>query len=231
MEKQGINNNKDSEYAALDKPKSDSTNQNQDRELAKTSTQDLLEWPVIGQDNNINEANEVGLITSIQVERYDIIKQLAARIKRSVSYLALYIVLTIANIFVLAWEISGREKHIAAISIEALINLVFVLEIAVEIVTEGRAVYFMNTWNRVDFTICVFCVIFFVIFCFQEAPNSHKDLSNFLDGILLTVRYVYQLGRLCRFANKARLSRHFHTQQDDIIFNEGLDFHEPFPRL
>jgi len=230
MEKQGIDNNKDSEYAALDKSTTDSANQNQDKEYVKTNTQDLSDWPVMGQDKNVNEANEVGLITSIQVERYDIIKQLATRIKRSVSYLVLYIVLIIANIFVLAWEISERGSHIAVIVMEGLINLIFALEIAVEIVTQGRTAFFMNTWNRVDFTICVFCVIFFVVFCFQELPDNRKELSTFLDGILLTARYLYQIGRLVRFAKKARTSTHF-ISQDDIIFNEGLDFHESFPRL
>jgi len=230
MEKQGIKNNKDSEYAALEKPKADSTNQNQDAEFPGLAAKDSLDWPVIGQEINANEATEVGLITSIQVERYDVIKQLAVRIKRSISYLVLYVVLIVANAFVLVWEISGRESHIAVIVLEALINLIFVLEMAVEIVTQGRTVFFLSTWNKVDFTICIFCVIFFVIFCVQEAPDNHKELSTFLDGILLTIRYLYQLGRLCRFAKKAQMTRHFQSQ-DDIIFNEGLDFHESFPRL
>merc|ERR1719382_493731 len=158
--------NKATDYDSLEKTVDDSAAQHST--LPNLDDKSSLDYPkhCNSSSNDIEELrdHEVGLLTSIQVERYDLIKGLAFRIKKSVSFLLLYIGQLIANMFVLIWEFSGSEDHIAVILIELLINLFFVVEILIEIVTQGRTEYFKNIWNRLDFTVCMFCIIFFVVF-------------------------------------------------------------------
>jgi len=221
-----------SDYAPAEKTEVESAKQ--DKGPLKVDEQISLDYPTMNQENTVNDweapDHEVGLLTSVQVERYDVIKQLAVRIKRSVSFLVLYVILIIANAFVLIWELSGRENHIALILMEALINLIFTIEITVEILTQGKTAFFQKTWNMIDFTICIFCLFFFVVFCFEEAPKTRSGITSYFDGILLMIRYLIQLVRLVRFAKNAQYNRHIQSQ-DDVIFSERIDFQERFPRL
>merc|ERR1719447_1871521 len=158
----------------------------------------------------------------MQVDRYDVLKRLALQIKGSVSFLILYVVLIIANLFVLIWEFAGRSSHIAVILMEASINFMFLAEIVVEILIQGSTRYFEDNWNRIDFLVCVFCLLFFIVFCFESTPNNHADVSSYLDGILIGLRYSIQLIRFCRFAKNARRAHHIkQSQGDTIVFDDN----------
>merc|ERR1719233_1573938 len=164
-----------------------------------------------------------GMLTQMQVDRY-VLKRLALQIKGSVSFLVLYVVLIIANLFVLIWEFAGQSSHVAVILIEASINFMFLAEIVVEMLIQGLTRYFDDNWNRVDFLVCMFCLLFFIVFCFESSPESHADVSNYLDGILIGLRYTIQLIRFCRFAKNARRTHHIKKSQGDTIMfdNESL---------
>merc|ERR1719319_1831856 len=175
------------------------------------------------------DTTEVGLLTehteNIEVGNDDVLKRIAWRIKRSVSFFVLYIVLIILNAFVLIWEIAaaGKENHAIVIILEAMINIIFIVELSVEILTQGREEFFQSTWNRVDFVVCIVCVIFFIVFLFDEMPKGRHDITTYLDGVVLSIRYCVQLFRLCRFVKSSRQGRN----QDDIVFDNNILMHEP----
>merc|ERR1719461_1438983 len=66
----------------------------------------------------------------------DRIKQIAWKIKRSVSFIVLYVFLILLNLFVLVWEITKHENKELVITLEFFINLMFVIEIGVEMITQ-----------------------------------------------------------------------------------------------
>jgi len=178
------------------------------------------------------DTTEVGLLAehteNIEVGNDDVLKRIAWRIKRSVSFFVLYIVLIILNAFVLIWEIAaaGKENHAIVIILEAMINIIFIVELSVEILTQGRRQFFASTWNRVDFVVCCVCAIFFIIFLFDEMPKGHRDITTYLDGILIGIRYSIQLFRMMRFVKSSRQGRG--QAMNDVVFdNQILTMDEP----
>jgi len=187
-------------------------------------TRESLDFPTRpncdSRGNSLNMEDDTGMLTEMHVDRYDVLKRLAIQIKSSVSFLVLYIVLILANLFVLIWEFAGKSSHIAVVLVEALINFMFLAEIVVEMLIQGLTRYFDDNWNRVDFLVCVFCLLFFIVFCFENTPDNHTDISNYLDGILIGLRYSIQLIRFCRFAKNARRAHHIKRSQiDTIVFD------------
>merc|ERR1719285_727449 len=89
--------------------------------------------------------------------------------------------------------------------------------------------YFRKRWNVLDFTICMLCIISFIVTCIYNdasnddpgslygsslvsdyAENENEDSTsadagdmsfniNDVDMVLLLTRYVFQSIRLCRF--------------------------------
>merc|ERR1719319_2091158 len=161
------------------------------------------------------DTTEVGLLAehteNIEVGNDDVLKRIAWRIKRSVSFFVLYIVLIILNAFVLIWEIAaaGKENHAIVIILEAMINIIFIVELSVEILTQDN--FWASWWNRVDVVICVLCVVMFITFLLievrvDEDPSDEQlavDVDD-LDQFLLFLRYSIQLFRICRFVKAAK---------------------------
>jgi len=184
----------------------------------------------------------------VTVKREDVIRRLSWRIKRSVSFLVVYIVIILANLFVLIWELTGTANYTASITLEALINLVFLIEVTVEIITQEK--YFSTWWNRIDFSICMLCIISFVSFCVYDSVSdngtntvysssavetfAHNDSNdemsttgvtvdiNDVDMVLLLLRYIFQSIRLCRFMATAARRKKNQRLENDIEFPESL---------
>jgi len=166
--------------------------------------------------------NETALLSDVHVDRYEILKQLSWRIKRSVSFLVVYIIVTIANAGVLIWELSDRKHHYIILALEAFVILVFLLEIALEILAQTAKDYFSQCWNLIDASICLVSLMFFAI-SFSEVANLHFFAIEIrLDTVLISIRYFVQIVRLCRFVQNARTIREIFKQQD--IKFESNDF-------
>lgn len=158
--------------------------------------------------------NETALLSHVQVDRYDVLKQLSWRIKRSVSFLVVYIVVTIVNAVVLIWEFSDQKHRWFIVALEAFVNLVYLLEILIEILTQTAGAYFSQCWNRVDALICLGCLVFFVISFSEKATLHISQIESRIDTVFLAIRYFVQIVRLCRFAQNVRSIRNMFKQQD-----------------
>jgi len=110
----------------------------------------------------------------VKVEREDLIRRLSWRVKRSWTFLTIYIAIILANLFILIWEVIGTAVYTVSITLEALINLVFLIEVIVEIITQDN--YFGKCWNLIDFSICMLCIISFIVFCIYD--NASEDSST-----------------------------------------------------
>jgi len=113
----------------------------------------------------------------IKVEREDVIRRLSWRVKRSTSFLVIYIIIILTNLFILAWEITGSASWIVTTILGALINLVFLIEVTVEMITQDQ--YFRKCWNVIDFVICVLCILSFIVFCIYDSVVGDEESSNF----------------------------------------------------
>lgn len=173
-------------------------------------------WTITTNDNN-----KVSLLSSVEVQRYDVFKQIAWRIKRSVSCMVLYTLLIVINAIVLFWELMGPDQRIVLVALEVCVNLAYLLEIIVEILTQTVSGYFSQCWNRLDAMFCLLCLVFLVIFLTDSAPQHFGDLEDsHFDTILLAIRYFVRVVRLCRFAQNARATRNVCKQ--DVRFDTQL---------
>ena len=149
----------------------------------------------------------------------------AWRIRQSVPYFFLYLILIILNAFVLLFEILGGVSddnsndndsndnnnnntgaHKIVIILEAIITLMFVGEVLVEVITQEWHNYWESWLNRLDFIVCILCVILFLVFTIvEEAPHSHYSIESYIDSIIVGIRYGVQAVRFIRFAHKLSL--------------------------
>jgi len=136
--------------------------------------------------------------------------------------------------------------------LEAIINIVFLLEITVEIIIQDR--YFRKCWNIIDFTICTLCIISFIVFCIYDCISGTASSTFFAstletllekdenDGVpkfgdrkavplgisnlglvLLLIRYIVQSIRLCRFMATAAKRNSTEVLDKDVQFPDVQD--------
>lgn len=117
----------------------------------------------------------------VKVDRDDVIRRLSWRVKRSRTFLTIYIAIILANLFILIWEVIGTAVYTVSITLEALINLVFLVEVIVEIITQDK--YFRKCWNVIDFSICMLCIISFVVFCIYDSTTEDGSSSLFSTSV------------------------------------------------
>jgi len=120
----------------------------------------------------------------IKVEREDVIRRLSWRVKRSTTFLVIYIIIILTNLFILAWEITGSASWVVTTTLGALINLVFLIEVTVEIITQEQ--YFKQCWNIIDFVVCILCILSFIVFCIYDSVVGDESSSNFFTVEALT---------------------------------------------
>jgi len=112
----------------------------------------------------------------IKVEREDVIRRLSWRVKRSTTFLIIYIIIILTNLFILVWELTGTASWLATTILGAVINLIFLIEVTVEIITQDH--YFKKCWNVVDFVICVLCILSFIVFCIYDSVVDDEEAST-----------------------------------------------------
>ena len=95
----------------------------------------------------------------------------------------------------------------------------FMGEVAVQIITEEWSVYWASWLNRIDLVVCVLCVFLYIIFAsVEDAPHSHYSVGNYMDALLVGIRYGMQAIRLLRFAQRGRENRQM-LNQTEVKFN------------
>lgn len=157
-----------------------------------------------------------------QVCGQECIKAYAWRIKSSTSYFILYIILIISNAFVLVWEISGHELQSVATIIEGIITLLFVIEVSIEIITLTWQEYWLKILNRVDFIVCIICILLWLVFAIVEsAPDTHHAVETEIDAVIVGIRYTLQVIRLIRFAHKGKENAE-HLKHEEIIMSKQI---------
>jgi len=147
-------------------------------------------------------------------------KATAWRIQQSVQFFVVYLVLIILNAFVLIWELTDGADRKMCIIIEGVITLMFCGEVAVQILTEEWGPYWSAWLNRLDFVVCALCVVLYVVFAsYKDAPHSHYSIGNYMDAILVGIRYCMQFVRLVRFAQRGHENRKM-LHQTEVKFND-----------
>ena len=97
---------------------------------------------------------------------------------------------------------NGADRRICII-LEGIITLMFIGEVAVQIITEEWHNYWKSWLNRIDLIVCTLCVLLYVAFAsIEEAPHSHYNIGNEMDALIVGIRYGMQAIRLIRFATK-----------------------------
>jgi len=147
------------------------------------------------------------------------IRATAWTIKQSVQFFLVYLVLIVLNAFVLIWELSDGGDRKICIILEGLITLMFMGEVAVQIVTEEWSAYWASWLNRIDLVVCTLCVFLYIVFAsVADAPHSHYSVGNYMDAILVGIRYGMQAIRLLRFAQRGHENRKM-LNQTEIVFD------------
>lgn len=177
---------------------------------------------------------KVSLLTSIQVNRYDVLKQVSWKVKQSVCFVLLYSMLIIANGVVLVWYMTRSKKHRHIMFwLEASVNLAFVLEVMVTILIQTPTYYFSRCWNCLDFIICLACLVLSGFFLYQN-PKIYNDVEVEVQDDLLEVRYFISFIRVCRFALTAMATRktmmqsnvRFDTDCEEVVQTLDQEFLE-----
>ena len=171
---------------------------------------------------------------------HEYLKATAFKIKQSVQFFLLYVILIVLNAFVLIWvysfiqnvsiypctvsmhtlkEVSDGGDRKICIILEGVITLMFMGEVAVQILTEEWVNYWSSWLNRIDLVMCILCVMLYLIFAsVEDAPHSHYSIGNVFDAILVGIRYGMQSLRFIRFAQRGHENRKM-LNQTEIIFD------------
>jgi len=161
-------------------------------------------------DRNHTDAQSSQLLSGLvsQAERVITVTQ---RLKNTTTCIFIYILLMILNLFVMAWELSGRGFNPVIITLECLINLFIIGEVSIGIYGLGRS-YFHSLSNIVDCTLSGLCVIFFIVLLATHSQED-ADYMSALDAVFLVVRFLFQLLRLSVLAYRSRKVALMQTQE------------------
>eukprot|EP01083_Nonionella_stella_P097034 272773_1 len=163
-----------------------------------SSHQSLIDRPI----------NEILIDFDTNSGCHEWIKATAWGIKQSVQFFLVYLILIVLNAFILIWELSDGGDRKICIILEGIITLMFMGEVAVQIITEEWPSYWSSWLNRIDFVICILCVLLYIVFAsVQSAPHSHYSVGNYMDAIIVGIRYGMQAIRLIRFAQRGHENR------------------------
>mmetsp|Transcript_7187 Transcript_7187/g.10942 ORF Transcript_7187/g.10942 Transcript_7187/m.10942 type:complete len:201 (+) Transcript_7187:929-1531(+) len=159
------------------------------------------------------------------VPLYQRARIVVTRIKTTACCFGTYVLLSlICGIIFAAAAFGPPEFRTSPIFIvaEAVINFLLVLEVASDILTQGRD-YFQNLSNLVDFVVTLACAAFFFTFLEEnDEERANGDDTLPLNAILLGIRYFFQLFRIMLCAVRGHSTAQI-LAQDEVIF--------PRPRL
>jgi len=164
---------------------------------------------------------DLSRLSSVKVNRKDLLKQIAWKIKRSQIFLSLYIILIIGNATLLYLSFQKQDSHWIFSAIEGFFNFVYLLEIAVGILTNEA--YFSKCSNLVDVIICLACWALFGFFLEEECIRKkyQPDIASEIAVDLLEARYVVQTLRICRYMKTACVARRY-FDQEDVKFQSSI---------
>jgi len=161
-------------------------------------------------------AEDLSRLSSIKVSRKDFLRQLGWRIKQSQMLLLFYIILIITNAALLWLWWRKQDSHWIFSVIEALVNLFYILEIAVEKLTD--VAYFSKCYNYVDIIMCLACWVLLGVYLYESRKKKQPDVESEINVDLLAARYVVQTVRISRYIKTAYKARR-DLKQEDVKFN------------
>lgn len=181
------------------------------------------------ENNNISNPNSTQhIISDIHIkqntycyEYYQCCKRISWTIKQSVSYFIIYIFLIVLNAFILVWELSGYGNRRLCIILEGFITVLFICEIIVQLITIDNCMqYWTSCANICDIIVCLMCIVFYLYSLSSHVPHTHYNISDYMDVIIIGIRYTLQTIRLLRYATKGNENRHILKSAENIEFNQ-----------
>eukprot|EP01083_Nonionella_stella_P284229 967459_1 len=149
-------------------------------------------------------------------------KQLHGELNNQYNFFLVYLILIILNAFVLIWEVTDGGDRKICIILEGIITLMFMGEVCVQILTEEWSKYWSSWLNRIDLIVCILCVLLYIIFAsVKDAPHSHYSIGNYMDAIIVGIRYGMQAIRLIRFAQRGNENRKM-LNQTEVKFDSNI---------
>eukprot|EP00471_Norrisiella_sphaerica_P002490 CAMPEP_0184482458 /NCGR_PEP_ID=MMETSP0113_2-20130426/4020_1 /TAXON_ID=91329 /ORGANISM="Norrisiella sphaerica, Strain BC52" /LENGTH=190 /DNA_ID=CAMNT_0026862187 /DNA_START=195 /DNA_END=767 /DNA_ORIENTATION=- len=120
------------------------------------------------------------------------------QIKFSKMYIALALMLSILCFTILVWELAGHSsRHWLPLACEGFVNTVLVLDVILDIISQGFLDYFSKALNVLDFFVTIFCVTLFVgLLARQESAGVYDSELSHLDIIFLILRYLLMVLRV-----------------------------------
>jgi hypothetical protein len=181
--------------------------------------EDDLELPH-SSDNADNFRNSNSNSTELSVSNSkDTCGQLADRILFSTAYFVAYIFIILSNFVLIIWLLVMLAKqsietrdHWAFITLDVIVNIAFVSEISLLIISQKKA-YFSKYTNLFDFAIMALSV--FSLAFYMTNHGMEYQLEDLLALGLMGIRYLLQFLRLV-----AMIRRHRKLQST----RKGVDF-------
>jgi len=108
-----------------------------------------------------------------------------------------YLILMLANIFVLVVEFAGKSAfdRLFVVICEGLINAFLAGEVIAGLIIYHWS-YFKQWYHVVDFVLTMLCLVFYVIFIEEATPGQGGVVDFELESILLGFRYTFQTLRV-----------------------------------
>lgn len=188
--------------------------------------------------NNIDN-NDVDDLSKLHVKTLsnsDICINLALRIKNHPYTMLIYILLMIFNIIAVILQYIYNINHWFVIFVEILLNTTLAVEVIINIIAQKRQ-FFSYISNIIDFVLTILCTLLAIWFMYDEyimsndndtdtdiiknkTVNNTDEVLSELDNVLMSLRYLYQIGRFASYIRRSKTAsdRIINNKDDDISF-------------
>ncbi len=124
----------------------------------------------------------------------------------------------ICNICAVVIQYVYNTSHWIVICIELLLNTTLILEVLINLCAM-KMTFFQSYMNIIDLVLTILCTIFATIFIYDEYISPRKDAVNDeiyseIDFVLLSCRYLFQIGRFSSLLNRSKVSAERLTADD-----------------
>jgi hypothetical protein len=128
-----------------------------------------------------------------------------------------YGVLVLLNLGIFSYEVATQsyDGEMYMLGLDALINFCLLTEMAASIYTYGIRAYFKSILNIVDFVVSSSCTIL-LIYTLSDLLTAEEYRIDWLETILLVLRYIFWLVRLLLVLYRGQQKADFFTDQEDV---------------
>lgn len=194
----------------------------------RMSTTDSITIPINSCIDNDNDS--IQLIDIKEWSRSDLFINLALRIRNHPYTIYIYISLLLCNISAVIIQYVYNTSHWVVVCIEVLLNTTLILEVLINIMAV-RWSFFESRMNIIDLFLTVCCTVFAGIFIYDEYINKsstpglqsnneiNDDIYSEIDFVLLSLRYMFQIGRFSSLINRSKVSANRLIADDIHLMN------------